>query len=525
RYRLRSLLASLFGLETEKVVLEPVSLGGDFGGKGAIGHEAIAYLLAKETGRPIRILRSYTEELMAGNPRHGLVIRTKTGVKKDGAIVARDVEIFVDGGAYAAPKASPTLTIPSVMRVMGPYRIPNTRLIANFCYTNTPPGGSMRAPGQPQVVFAGESEIDIIAEALGMDPLEFRLKNVLEDGEEWPNGTKYADVPSRATLEMARDASNWFSPLPKWRGRGMAISERGIGSGATGLEVTLKDDGSVDALNGTPDMGAGAFTVLRQILADQLHVPLEAVMVRTGNTSETLVDSGTGGSKSTYSLSAAAIGCASKLNPLIAELAARRLECAVDDLDTTETAYFVKGSPNRAIPTTDIIAQAAADADEPIMADSPGPEKGAPEISSQVNVAEVEVDPETGQVKLLKVVLANDVGTQINPRLLEGQIDGGALQGIGMALLEDLSNEDGRPNALHLGDYKLPTAADLPELVNVYLEGRPGPLAYQAKAVGEHAVIPMAGAIANAVAAACGVHVRSLPITAEKVLAGLRAKG
>ncbi len=521
RYRLRGMLASLFGLETEKVVLEAVNLGGDFGGKGAIGHEAVAYALARATGHPVRILRSNTEELMAGNPRHAFVIRTKTGVKHDGTLVVRDVEMFVDGGAYAAPKANPALTIPSVMRVLGPYRIPNCRVIAHFAYTNNVPRGSMRAPGQPQVVFAGESEIDIIARELGMDPLEFRLKNVLNHGEEWPNGTRYAEVPSRATLEMARKASDWDEPMRRGQGRGIAISERGIGSGATGLIVTLHADGSVTALNGTPDMGAGAFTVLRQIVADQLHVPLPAVTVTTGNTSETLLDSGTGGSKSTYSLSAAAISCATELNRTLAELAAERLECALEDLETTESDYAVKGSPTSRLATTELIAMAAERAGGSLQAQSPGPDKGASELSSQVVVAEVEVDPETGRIKPLRIVLVNDVGTQINPQLLEGQVEGGMVQGLGMALMEDLSAPEGRMVALHLGDYKMPTMADLPELVNVYLEGAAGPLAYAAKAVGEHAVIPMGAAIANAVAAASGVRVVIEPITAERVWVGL----
>ena len=522
RYRLRNLLASLFDLEQEKVVLEPVNLGGDFGGKGAIGHEPLAYALARATGRPVRIIRSYAEELMTGNPRHGFVIRTKTGVKNDGTLVARQVEMFIDGGAYCAPKASPTLTIPSVMRVMGPYRIPHTKLEARFAYTNNPPGGSMRAPGQPQVVFAGESEMDIIAGELGLDPLAFRLKNVLNDGEEWPNGTRYEQVPSRAALELARGASQWDQPLPPWHGRGIAISERGIGSGPTGVELTLHEDGHATAMNGTPDMGAGAYTVLRQIVADQLHLPLEAVTVLTGNTNQTLMDSGTGGSKSTYSLTAAAMACAVPLNAALSKLAAEQLECAVDDLEPTDSGYQVKGSPSRVVPTTRLIAEAVARSGGPLRSESPGPEKAAPELSAQVVVAEVEVDPETGQVTPRRIILANDVGTQINPRLLEGQIEGGAIQGLGMALMENLLGPEGRAETFNLGDYKMPLMADVPELVNVYLEGMAGPLAYQAKAVGEHAVIPMGAAIANAVAAATGVRVRTMPLSAEQVLAGLR---
>jgi CO/xanthine dehydrogenase Mo-binding subunit len=524
-YRLRGLMAELFGLERDKVIVERRTIGGDFGAKGEVGPEPIAYLLARQAGHPVKIVRTYIEELQAGAPRHKAIIRVRTGVKEDGTIVAREMQVTMDGGAYGGLKYNPQLILPSVNRGLGPYKMAHSRIEARWAYTNNVPGGIARAPGQPQVVFAGESQMDDIARALGLNPIDFRLKNVVGDGDEWPVGGGRKGVMARRTLELARQASGWDQPLPRWRGRGVAMSERGIGSGASGLIVTFHPDGHVTALSGVPDIGCGAFTVLRQILAEQLHLPLEAITVRGGNTAEALVDSGTGGSKGTYSVSVAAFQAVPELNQRLRELAAGRLECAIDDLEATAAAYFVKGSPDRLVKTLELVAEAAERGGGTFEARSAGPghDDRAPQMCSVACVAEVEVDPETGQVTPVKITMANDVGVAINPRLMEGQIDGATIQGLGIALMEDLSAQDGRIGALHLGDYKLPVTADLPELVTVLVEDAPGPGPYAAKAVGELGVIPIAAAVANAVAAACGVRVGSLPVTAEKVRAGLRS--
>jgi CO/xanthine dehydrogenase Mo-binding subunit len=525
-WRLRKLIAELFGLEPAKVLVERASIGGDFGAKGEVGPEPLAYALARATGRPVKIVRTYIEELQAAAPRHGCVIRVRTGVKRDGTIVAREMVITMDGGAYAGHKYNPQLILPSVNRGLGPYKMAASRIEARWAYTNNVPGGIARAPGQPQVVFAGESQLELIARSLGIDPIEFRLRNVVGDGDSWPVGSGRQGVMARRTLELIREASGWDAPLPPNRGRGLAISERGIGGGASGLIVTLHTDGHVSALSGMPDIGCGAFTVLRQVLSEQLHLPLEAIQVFGGNTSEALTDSGTGGSKGTYSISFAAFQTVAELNPRIAEVAATRLECAMEDLEAGSEGYHVKGSPDRHTPTKALIAEAAERAGgrlEARAAGVKGPEDRAPQMCSVACVAEVEVDPETGRVTPVKITMAHDVGRAINPRLLEGQVEGAAIQGLGIALMEDLSAHEGRIGALHLGDYKLPVTADLPELVSVLVDGAPGPGPYAAKAVGELGIIPVAAAVANAVARASGVRVSSLPITAEKVRAGKEA--
>jgi CO/xanthine dehydrogenase Mo-binding subunit len=527
-WRLRGLLADLFQLERDRVLIERASIGGDFGAKGEVGPEPIAYALARATGRPVKIVRTYVEELQAGAPRHGCVIRVRTGVKNDGSIVAREMVITMDGGAYAGLKYNPQLILPSVNRGLGPYKMAASRIEARWAYTNNVPGGIARAPGQPQAVFAGESQLEIIARELGLHPVDFRLKNVVGDGDPWPVGGGRQGVMARRTIELIRERSGWDAPLPPNRGRGMAVSERGIGGGASGLIVTLHGDGHVSALSGMPDIGCGAFTVLRQVLSEQLHLPLDRISIYGGNTAEALVDSGTGGSKGTYSISFAALQTVAELNPRIQDLAASHLECALDDLEPDADGYHVKGSPDRHVATVALVSEAAERAGGTLEARSPGirgAEDRAPQMCSVACVAEVEVDPETGHVRPVKITMAHDVGQPINPRLLEGQVDGAMIQGLGIALMEDLSAQEGRINALHLGDYKLPVMADLPELVSVLVDGAPGPGPYAAKAVGELGIIPVAAAVANAVQAASGVRVASLPVTAEKVRAGLGRQG
>ncbi|MBI4581856.1 MAG: xanthine dehydrogenase family protein molybdopterin-binding subunit, partial [Planctomycetes bacterium] len=327
-YRLRDLLAELLQLPNERVVVERVSVGGSFGAKGGVGPEPIAYFLAKATGRPVRIVPTSTEELLTGNPRHPATITLKTGVRRDGTLLARQATMVMDGGAYAAHMIMPTLVLPSVARTLGPYRIPHTSIECRWAYTNSDPCGIARAPGQPQVVFAGESQMDVIADALGLDPIDFRLRNAMVDGETWPDGGKLQDIMVKPTLALVRRASGWDAPLGPNRGRGVAVTERGIASGPCGLVLTLHDDGRVTALSAVPDVGTGAFTILKAVLAEQLQVPFEMVKVVTGDTATALYDAGIGGSKTTFSSNHSATAATTELKRRLTEAAADRLECS-----------------------------------------------------------------------------------------------------------------------------------------------------------------------------------------------------
>jgi CO/xanthine dehydrogenase Mo-binding subunit len=264
--------------------------------------------------------------------------------------------------------------------------------------------------------------------------------------------------------------------------------------------------------------------VLAQIVAEDLGLPLEAVRAVSGNTSQALLDAGTGGSKATYSISRAALEASRALNEQLGPVAASLLECAVDDLERAEQAYRVKGQPSPTVPVAQVVAEAARQAGGSLETSAPGPGRGR-EVTQPcfvASVVEVAVDRETGRVTPLKITTALDVGTAINPLLLQGQVDGATVQGLGMAVMEHLVSEQGHSSTLNLGEYKIPCMADLPPLKSAYVEGAPGPAPYQAKAVGELANCAVPAALASAVAQAVGARVTSLPITAEKVWAALR---
>ena len=524
-YGLRDSLTRLLELSPDKVVVESTAVGGSFGAKGSVGPEPIAYFLAKASGRPVKFVPSYLEELVAANPRHPSAVTVKTGVKRDGTLVARSARIVMDGGAYGAYKGTPNLVLPSTARALGPYRIPHTRIESLFVYTNNTPGGVARAPAQPQVVFAGESQMDLIAGELGQDPLEFRLRNIVQEGDVWPHNAKFEGVMARQALELLRERSGWSDALPngRLRGRGLAVTERPGNACASGLSGTLNPDGTAVAMTGIADCGTGAHTVMRQILAEELHLPLEAVRVQIGNTQEALYDAGMGGSKHTFSLTVAAVGTASELMERLRQTAAQRLECSTEDLELVREAFQVRGHPALNVEVQQVAAEAATHAGGKLVAESPGPGRDdrPPQSCIVAYAVEVEVDPDTGQVTPLKLTAVHDVGRAINPSLLQAQIDGATIQGLGQALMEDLARQDGRTQATNLGDYKLPTIADIPELVSVFVEGAPGPGPYAAKSVGELSNVTIPAALANAVARACGARLFELPVTAERVLAAM----
>jgi CO/xanthine dehydrogenase Mo-binding subunit len=524
-FELRNALAEMLELSREQVVVVPCSIGGDFGGKNIIGPEPIAYWLARRSGRAVKMVQTYVEEFQAGNPRHAGAITVKTGVKLDGTLTAREVRTVFDGGAYAAHRAAPQLGMPSTVKAPGPYRIPHTRIETLWVYTNTVPGGIMRAPAQPQLMFASETQMNIIAEELGIDPLELRLRNVLEEGDLWPNGDKFEAVNGRRTLEAVRQASGWDTPLGPNRGRGIAMSDRPINAAKSGLTINIGQDGALTAISGIPDVGTGAYTVLKAVLAEQLQLPFESVNVVAGDTNSALYDAGIGGSKTTYSSNHSATEATGELKGRLSQAAAERLECSVDDLELIEGAFQVKGHPGSRLPLLALAAEVASTSGGVLQVQAPGPEKRPPQPCFVANVVEVEVDPETGKIKPLKITAAHDVGFVINPQLLQAQIDGGIIQALGFSLMEELGIEgDGRPSAVNFGDYKIPNAADVPQLVSVFVDGAPGPGPFGAKAVGELSLPVLAPALAGAVQQALGVRIMETPITAERVRTALRAK-
>jgi len=522
-FRSRQDMAAALDLPEESIDIHHVHIGGDFGGKGAPDDAMLAYHLARASGRPVSLVLTYAEELTAANPRHPSTVYLKTGVKRDGTIVAREGRVLFNRGAYAGRSASPRGVLNGAFKLGGTYRVPNARLECFAVYTNQVPCGSMRAPGQPQVIFAVEAHMDLVAAALGMDALEFRLKNVLQEGDSPVVPARWQGISqARVVLERAAEAIGWGAPKPppsapgRLVGRGLAISERGIGGGESHVELTLTADGRVVAQTGVPDIGTGTYTLVQQLVAEELGIAPERITVATADTSRGLLDPGTGGSKGTHVVGQASAIAARNLRGLLADLAAARLGGAAEAIRFADGAAHLDG---RAVE----LGALAAEAGEPIHAKGIYDGQAPQVVSFVAQAAEVEVDPETGQVCVRRVASAHDVGTILNPLGHQGQIDGGVVMGMGSALIEGSDVEEGRVVAANLGDYKLPTIADIPELVTIHCEAPGGPAPFGGKSIGEEPFVPGAAAIANAVRDATGVPIHELPIRPEAVLRGLRA--
>jgi CO/xanthine dehydrogenase Mo-binding subunit len=505
-FRARLQLAQALGLRDEDIRVNVVSVGGDFGGKGDARDLPVAYLLAQMAQRPVKIVMSYGEELTASNPTHPTVVTVRSGVTRDGRLTAREVRTVHASGAYGAMK--PRSFLSTAHYVGGGYSVPNTSFEFLQVYTNTTPGGYFRAPGAHQYTFALECHTDMLARELEMDPAAFRRMNLVGPGEEDAIGRPLRVADVRQVLEAALAAGRWGEGGPlSWcraeaeqaarnpsadavagepkagpaRGKGVAIFGRQIGGGAAGAVLTAEADGTFTVLSPTVDVGTGTHTIEQQIVATEMDVPLSWVRVRQGDTDSTPFDEGPRASRVTYTEGHAVMQACAQMRQAIQDGANLPLTITVEH-------------------------------------DAPQPEDV---MYFSAQVAEVDVDRETGQVKVLKVVTAHDVGTVINPLAHQGQIDGGFVTGLGLAVTEELMSEGGQILNGHLGEYKLPTIADIPPLETVLVPTSGGEGPYQAKAIGELANNATAAAIANAVAAAVGCQLFELPITAERVYAAL----
>lgn len=516
-FRTRIQLAKAVGIAEEDILVNPVFVGGDFGGKGDARDLPIAYLLARQAGRPVRIVMTYQEELTASNPSHPTVVTIRSGLNRDGRILARSVRTIHASGAYGALK--PNAALSTWHYVGGPYRVEHAAFEFLQVYTHTVPGGYFRAPGAHQFTFALECHTDLIANQLRLDPAEFRLRNLIADGEQDAVGKHVARIRAREVLEGALAASNWTAGGGRdehW-GRGVALFGRQIGGGLAAAVLIAERDGRLTVLSPTIDQGVGTHTIVQQLVAEELQVPLEAVRVVVGNTDEVPFDEGPRASRVTYTEGRAVIQACRELRERLLAAVAQLADCRSDEVELRDGAFW---NGARRFGLAEAVGRAGQG--EPVritvQIEAPQPED-VTYFSAQV--AEVKVDPTTGQVRLERLITAHDVGTIINPVTHQGQIDGGAVTGIGLALTEELSMEEGRITTQHLGDYKLPTMADLPVLETVLVPS-PGIGPHAAGAIGELANNATPAAIANAVADAVGARLYELPITAERVYDALR---
>ncbi|MGZ8454183.1 MAG: xanthine dehydrogenase family protein molybdopterin-binding subunit [Candidatus Binatia bacterium] len=517
----RGQFAKAVGIAPKQIHLQAVHVGADFGGKSGAGELPICYFLAKQAKRPVKIVLTHSEELTAMNPDHYTVVKIKTGVKRDGRMTARYLQAIHGTGAYAGMK-------PGRASIGGagsatPYKIDNSYMEALQVYTNTVPCGFWRAPGAIQAVFASESHMDLIAKELKMDPAKFRMMNLVGEGEENALGKSWSGVKAKETLKAALDAAGWQSPKRANVGRGVAMYERGTGAGKVWVNLTAELDGSLTVFTVAGDQGTGLQTVLCQTVAAEMQVPYEQVRCRIGNTADVSysVDVGFGGSRSTNINSAAAFQASAELRKKLNAQAAQLLGCAEDQVVYKSGQFSSKGSKRKLLTLSEVVN--STDAPIAVSVETEVPRKGS-STSFIAQVAEVEVDRDTGRVKLTNFVSAHDVGTIINPLGHQGQIDGEAIMAIGSGLMEELTHDQGKVTTTNLGEYKIPNILDIPKFKTVLVKGKNGPGPYEAKGIGEHANVTPPAAIANAVQDACGVRIFDTPVTAEKVYAALRAQ-
>ena len=525
-YALREQLAAVWGMDEESIVMHPCSIGGDFGGKGSFMDAPLCYYLSLHSGRPVKMVMDYIQELMAANPRHPATMTIRSGVKRDGTLVARQARVVFDSGGYGAFK--PTVYLRGADHLCGVYRIPHARIDSYMVYTNNVPKGHMRSPAKPQVVFAVEAHTDLVARELGMDPYEFRQKNLLRNGDASPVGHVWQDIRAEETLQRAAEAVGWDAPKAEkpgvLTGRGLAITDLSQGVGRFAAKISMNSSGRPTLHMAFWDTGTGSHTVLRQMVAQELSVPVDEVDIELLDTSEMPFSSGSGGTRVTYTAGQAVVGSARELKRQLIRAAAPLLDSPEEDVSLQSGRVVVGPSElrpayYRTINIGEVVAHVG---DGTIVAEYEFASEPPDLTSFCAQAAEVEVDPETGAVNVKRLVSAHDVGAILNPLMHQGQVEGGVIQGLGYALMEELQTEDGHISTVSFGDYKIPTIADIPELVTVLVEGNNGPAPYRSKGIGESANIPVAGAIANAVADAIGSPVSSLPVTAEKVLRAMR---
>jgi CO/xanthine dehydrogenase Mo-binding subunit len=521
-FQSKQYLCEVLGIDPAEVLFHLSPVGGDFGGKGSLMDLPLAYTLANATGRPVKMVMTYAEELAAGNPRHPSRIKIKTGVKRGGKLWAREVQMIFDSGAYAAFKPNATINLPGARHASGAYAIPNVSLEAFSVYTNRVPSGHMRGPGDPQVYFAGESHTDYIARQLKIDPVEFRRINVVRRGDSLPAGHPVDTDCGKKLLRRIRagtrrSARNGGRTLS---GRGLAFGLRDIGPGEANVEVGIKSDGRAYLLTTVTDTGAGAHTTLRQVVAETLGVPVREVDIVIGNTDSFTTDIALGGSRVTYMAGRAASMASLSLQQTMKTIAAGRWRCGPESVKVAKGALLGPGK-NR-ISFSDLALETAADG-KPLKELGhfvAGDRTGTLFFFAQL--AEVEVDPDTGRLTVVKMTSVNDVGTIINPLVHQAQIEGGVIQGLGYGIMEHLQDDGGRIATANLGDYKIPCPADIPRIETINVKDSTGPGPFQSKPIGENTVTPTAAAIANAVYDAIGVQIRDLPVTSEKIYFALK---
>ena len=552
----RKNIAAVLGLPMNKVQCIQTPIGGGFGGKedSPIDLGAKAAVLAWKTGRPVKMEYDREEITLTTAKRHPMIIHCKIGAKKDGTFVAFEGTIYNEQGAYASlgPVIPPAggVHAHAVIMLAGPYVIPHVKVDGYLVYTNHPYGGAMRGFGAPQVNFAHESLVDELAEIMGMDPYELRMKNCVDLGSETATGQVLdQSVGLKETMEKSKETFQWaklLKPAPKpeelekgekRRGVGMAIgwyrTSLGTFFDGAGVNLHLMDDGSVLVYQGLTEMGQGLFTTLSQIAAEALGVVLEDVRMVIPDTDVAPESGPTVASRSTTLMGNAIIMAAEMIRKPLMESASEILGLPVERLIARNRLIYDRDDSNHCIELKEAAKRSMMLGRRmmgqgwytpPKASLNPETGQGTPYFvfTYSAQMAEVEVDLKTGEVEVLKLVAAFDIGKAINPRMVEGQIEGGVLMGLGYALMEELVIKDGTTQNLSFQDYIIPTAMDTPEIVPIIVEHPNVHGPFGAKGIGEMPNIPAAPAITNAIANATGARIYDLPAHSERVYTAIK---
>jgi CO/xanthine dehydrogenase Mo-binding subunit len=537
-------LARVLRLPMTKIRIVQPECGGNFGSRNEISIEPHIALLAMKARQPVRMVWSREEEFIGSTTRHSYYLKYRTGVKKDGHLIAREVEIISDAGAYTSFGSSALAK--GCILACGPYRIPNIKVDGYLAFTNNPVGGAMRGFGAPQVYAAEETHMDHIASRLGIDPLELRLRNIFKNGDQTATGQVLHSVGLSETISKASEAASRNEHRTTGDrgeaikvGRGMACMFYPIGNtekaNPSVAFVKMNPDGTVIVHVGILDVGQGARTVMAQIAAEALGIAVESVSIISGDTDSDPYDFGCVASRGVYATGNAVRLAATAAKELLLQAAAEKLSVNMDGLEMRNGMIYAKGCPEKCVSISEaaltcqekgkpIASVATFNPSNAFLDQETGQGTPYPTYAYATQIAEVEVDTRTGFVKVLRVTAAHDVGKAINEDLVRGQITGGIGFGLGQALMENMVFDSGRNLNPNFVDYVVPTAADMPKMEILIVE-EPDPTGpFGAKGLAEPANVPTAPAILNAIYDAVGVRINDLPATPEKVLKAMKAK-
>jgi CO/xanthine dehydrogenase Mo-binding subunit len=537
-------IARAVDVPQNKVRIRGTLLGGGFGGKEDITVEIFLALLAKHTQRPVQLVYTREESFIAQSKRHPFIITHRTGVKKNGRITAAQIEMAADSGVY--PYLSPYVLLYATIMASGPYRIDNVHVDSVVAATNQPFTSAFRGFGGAQACVAYEQQMDEIAKALNMNPLDVRRVNYIRTGDRNATGqviqsAAWLEETATRALEALGEKTSAHGPVKV--GQGFASYFQSYGRitwfhDTSRAWVGIEMDGTVVIRCGVPDLGAGQINSLCQIAAEILGVSLEDVTIYSTDSAVTPLAGTSTATRQLYMSGSAVFQAASAVRDVLLGRASKHFEEKPENLDLADNRVFVKSAPENSLPLTELVARCAAEG-LPLsnlalfaapFTDGIDQETGQgdvfPDFTFGTQAVEVAVDTETGEITVLKNVACHDVGRAINPAAVRGQIAGGSTQGMGYALMEDFVVEGGVTQTPSLSEYLIPTAVDFPTAQVIILESGTGVGPFGAKGIGEPALTPAAPAVANAVADAIGVRIHELPLTPGRVLEALgRAKG